>query len=71
MDPLGTKLCLINSNKLLKVNYTAPSLQEYYEKAKDNTGLQSFKNGLLKHQEQLIVVKEQNLQTQLIAEVYT
>jgi len=38
-----------------------PSLQEYREKAKDVTSLWSLKNGLLKHWERLVVVKEQNL----------
>ena len=45
MDPLGTKIYPIDSieldliNKLLQANCTALSLQEYREKAKDNTGL--------------------------------
>ena len=58
-------------NKLLQVNRTAPSLQEYRKKAKEATSLQSLKDGLLKYQEQLIVVEEQNLRTQLITKVYT
>ena len=58
-------------NKLLQANRTAPSLQEYREKVKNATSLQSLKNGLLKHQERLVVVKEQNLQTWLIAKAYT
>ena len=49
----------------------APSLQEYREKVKDTTSLQSLENRLLKHQERLVVVEEQDLRTQLIAEVYT
>ena len=45
MDFLGTKICPVNFieldliKKLLQVNRTAPSLQEYYKKAKDNTSL--------------------------------
>ena len=44
-DPLSAKICPVDSielnfiNKLLQANRTAPSLQEYCEKAKDNTGL--------------------------------
>ena len=49
----------------------APSLQEYHEKVKDATSLQSLKNRLLKYQERLVVVEEQDLRTWLIAEVYT
>ena len=70
MCPINTtELNLIN--KLLQVNCIAPSLQEYREKVKDATSPQSFKNGLLKHQEWLVVAKEQNLRTQLIAKVHT
>ena len=69
MCPINTtELNLIN--KLLQANYTAPSLQEYCKKAKDVTSLQSLKNGLLKYQERLVVVEEQNLQTQLIAKAH-
>ena len=57
-------------NKLLQVNYIAFSLQKYHKKAKNVTSLQSLKNGLLKYQERLVVVKKQNLQTQLIAKVH-
>ena len=49
----------------------APSLQEYRKKVKNATSLQSLENGLLKYQERLVVVEEQDLQTWLIAEVYT
>ena len=70
MCPINTtELNLIN--KLLQANCTAPSLQKYCKKAKDITSLQSLKNGLLKHQKRLVVVKEQNLRTWLIAEAYT
>ena len=58
-------------NKLLQANRTAPSLQEYREKTKDITSLQSLKNGLLKYKERPVVAKEQNLWTRLITEVYT
>ena len=77
IDPLDAKIYPINStelnliNKLLQANCTAPSLQEYREKVKDAISLWSLKNGLLKHQERLVVVEEQNLQTQLIAKAHT
>ena len=58
-------------NKLLQINRTAPSLQEYHKKAKNVTILQFLKYGLLKYQEQLVVVEEQNLRTQLITKIYT
>ena len=62
MCPINTmELNLID--KLLQANYTAPSLQEYREKAKDVTSLQSLETGLLKHQEWLVVVEKQNLRT--------
>jgi hypothetical protein len=54
-DPLGAEICPIDFmelnfiDKLLQVNYTAPSLQEYCEKAKDTTSLWSLENGLLKY----------------------
>ena len=67
INPLGLDLI----NELLQINRTAPSLQEYRKKAKNIISLQSLKNGLLKHQKRLVVVKEQNLQTQLITKVYT
>ena len=76
-DPLDAKIYPINSielniiNKLPQANRIAPSLQEYRKKVKDATSLQSLKNGLLKHQKRLVVVKEQDLQTQLIAKVHT
>ena len=58
-------------NKLLQVNRTAPSLQEYRKKIKDVISLQSLKNGLLKYYKRLVVVEEQNLRTWIIAEAYT
>ena len=76
-DPLDAKIYPINStelnliNKLLQANYTAPFLQEYRKKVKNATSPWSLKNGLLKHQEWLVVAEEQNLQTQLITEVHT
>ena len=54
--PINLKLNLIN--KLLQVNQTAPSLQEYRKKAKEATSPWSLKDGLLKYQERLIVAKE-------------
>ena len=74
---LSAKICPINSiefnliNKLLQVNYTDSSLQEYYKKVKDATSLQSLKNGLLKHYKRLVVAEEQNLRTQLVAKAHT
>ena len=44
-NPANAKICPINTieldfiNKLLQANYTALSLQEYHEKAKNKTGL--------------------------------
>ena len=67
INPLGLNFI----NKLLQINYTAPSLQEYRKKAKNITSLQSLKNGLLKHYKRLVVAEEQDLRTRLIAEVYT
>ena len=58
-------------NKLLQVNRTASSLQEYYKKVKNVTSPQSLKNRLLKYQKRLVVVKKQNLRTRLITKVYT
>ena len=58
-------------NKLIQANYIAPSLQGYHKKVKNATSLQSLKNGLFKYWKQLVVVEEQNLQTQLIAKAYT
>ena len=74
---LSAKICPINPiefnliNKLLQVNCTGPSLQEYHKKAKDATSLWSLKNGLLKHHKWLVVAEEQNLQTQLVAKAHT
>ena len=67
INPLGFNLI----NKLLQINCTASSLQEYRKKVKNVTSPQSLKNGLLKHQERLVVAKEQNLWTQLITKAYT
>ena len=70
MCPINTtELNLIN--KLLQANCTAPFLQEYREKVKDATSLQSLKNGLLKHWKRLVVAEEQNLRTWLITKAYT
>ena len=70
-------MCPVNSsefdfiNKLLQANHTAPSLQEHCKKAKNIASLWSLKNRLLKHQEQLVVTKEHNLWTWLIAKIHT
>ena len=77
IDPLDAEICPIDStelnliDKLLQANRTAPSLQEYREKTKDAISLQSLGNGLLKYHKRLVVAEEQNLRTQIIAEVYT
>ena len=77
MGSIDAEIYLINSielnliNKLLQVNYTAPSLQEYRKKTKGVTSLQSLKNKLLKHYKRLVVAEEQNLRTQLVAKAYT
>src|SRR6266705_2213365 len=76
-EPLDAEICPIDAteldliNELLQANRTAASLQEYREKAKDVASPWSLENGLLKHRERLVVVKEQDLWTRLIAEVYT
>jgi hypothetical protein len=67
IDPSGLDLI----DELLQTNRTAPSLQEYREKAKNVTSPWSLENGLLKHQERLVVAEEQNLRTRLIAEAHT
>ena len=64
IDPSGAEMYPINLlglnliNELLQTNCTAPSLQEYHKKAKNVTSSQSLENGLLKHQERLVVVEE-------------
>ena len=77
MESLDAKIYPIKTaeldfiNKLFQANYTASSLQEYRENAKDVASPWSLKNGLLKHQEWLVVAEEQDLRTWLIAEAYT
>src|SRR5438045_9639996 len=73
---LSAELCSINKSgldfidELLQANRTATSLQEYCEEAKDGKGKWTLENGLLKHQERLVVAKDQNLRTHLIAEAH-
>jgi len=75
-DSLDAEICPINSieldliDKLLQVNRTAPSLQEYREKVKNVSSPWSLESRLLKHRERLVVAEEQNLRTWLIAEVH-
>ena len=63
-DSLDAKICPVDSmeldliNELLQANCMALSLQEYYKKVKNVISLWSFKNGLLKHWERLIVIKK-------------
>jgi len=63
-DSAEAEICPINSSglnfidELLQANRTAPSLQEHREKAKNITGPWSLENGLLKHQERLVVAEE-------------
>jgi hypothetical protein len=38
-------------DEFLQVNRTAPSLQEYCEKARDNNSMWALENGLFKHRE--------------------
>src|SRR5438045_1246820 len=60
-DLLSAELCSIDKSgldfidELLQANCTATSLQEYHEEAKDGKGKWTLENGLLKHQEQLVV----------------
>ena len=60
-DLLNAELCSINKSgldfidELLQANHTATSLQEYHEEAKDGKGKWTLENGLLKHQEWLVV----------------
>src|SRR6266568_3700306 len=76
-EPSDTEICPIDAteldliDKLLQANRTAASLQEYREKAKDVASPWSLENGLLKHRERLVVAKEQDLRTRLIAEAHT
>src|SRR5438045_5290169 len=75
-DLLSAELCSINKlgldfiDELLQANCTATSLQEYCEEAKDGKGKWTLENGVLKHQERLVVAKDQNLRTRLIAEAH-
>ena len=69
-------MCLIETleldfiDELLQANCIANSLQKYHEDAKNNKGGQTLENRLLKHLEQLVVPRDQNLQTRLIAKAH-
>ena len=74
----GEELCPIDISgldfidELLQANRTSPTLQEYHEKAKDGATLWELRdNGLVTHQERLVVPDENNLRTRLITEVHT
>jgi hypothetical protein len=75
-DSLGAEMCPIDPSgldfidELLQTNRTAPSLQEYREKAKNVTSPWSLENGLLKHHDRLVVAEEQDLRTRLIAKAH-
>ena len=76
-DCVGDKICLIETagldliNELLQMNRTADSLQDYRNKAEDKTRNDwTIDNGLLKHQDRLVVAEENNLRTRLIAEAH-
>jgi hypothetical protein len=72
----GLEICPIEVSELdliddlLQANRTANSLQEYRKKAEDGEGEWTLENGLLKHQERLVVAEDQNLRTRLIAEAH-
>ena len=70
----GTEIFLIDNgldfiDELLQANRTASSLQEYREAAKDKDNW-TIDNGLLKYQERLVVLEDNNLRTRLIKEAH-
>jgi hypothetical protein len=74
----GEEICPIDISgldfidELLQANRTSPTLQEYREKAKDTkTHWKLRDNGLITHQERLVIPSEGNLRTRLIAEVHS
>jgi hypothetical protein len=70
------EMCLIEASgldlidELLQTNRTAASLQEYRDDAKKGKGEWTIEKGLLKHRGRLVVARDQNLQTRLIAEAH-
>ena len=74
----GTEICPIDTSgldfidELLQANRTASSLHEYREKAMITAvnNPWTLENGLLKHQDRLVVPKDQNLHTRLITEAH-
>src|SRR5438045_9350326 len=68
MEPLSPSKCSMCSTCSTTAGLV--SLQEYCEEAKDGRGKWTLENGLLKHQERLVVAKDQNLRTCLIAEAH-
>ena len=59
-------------SELLQTNHISPSLQKYCDKAKSHEHSWTLgEDGLLKYRERLVVAKEQNLHTRLIAEAHT
>src|SRR5271156_6569150 len=74
-----TEICPIDAadidliDELLQANRTAQTLQEHREKAlitTVNRNPWTLENGLLKHQERLVVAEENNLRTRLIKEAH-
>ena len=59
-------------NELLQANHSSSSLKEHQEKAMITivNSPQTLENGLLKHQDQLVIAKDQNLWTRLIAKAH-
>jgi hypothetical protein len=63
------KICLIKApdldliNELLQTNRTSVSLQEYRKGAEQSTGPWTLEQGLLKHQDQLVVAEDNELRT--------
>jgi transposase InsO family protein len=58
-------------DELLQANRTSPTLQEYRDMAKDITTHWKLRdNGLVTHQERLVVPDENNLRTRLITEAH-
>jgi hypothetical protein len=64
------KLDLVD--ELLQANRTSVSLESYCDKVRSHTGPWTLEtSGLLKYQDRLVVAKDQNLHTRLIAEAHS
>ena len=63
-DSLGVEMYPIDTSgldfidELLQANHAVNSLQEYHEDAKDGRGKWTLEDGLLKHQERLVVAED-------------